>query len=726
MLRPERMSRVSVTGAKRVMDDTIETVHELNLLHITEYDGSWEGFEPGASLEGADEVSDELVTVRSLESILGIEAEDAGSSRIVTDETLGAELEDVRQEVNELDDRRNEVEDELREVEERIDQVDPFADLGIDLDLLRGYESLTVAVGEGDPAEVREVLARADGVDAVDVFSGENTVAVFAHPADAPLQDALVDARFTAIEVPEDAEGSPEEYIAELEHRRQQLESRLDAVENELEDLRIEVADFLLAAEEKLSIEAQKREAPLAFATTENAFVAEGWVPTERFVDLAEALQAAVGDHVQIDELERRDYDAEGSAHEESAGVPAEEPVAADGGRAVAGADALETRTDGGDVPMSESEPPVVQNNHPATRPFEMLVSVINRPTYSEFDPTAIVFLTFPLMFGFMIGDLGYGILYMLLGYALYDNYEGGLASLGGIALWCGAFTALFGVLYGEFFGLHQLGQIVWDGHPPMHKGLQPAELAYAQTWLVVSLLVGLVHVTLGYVLGFVRELYHHGSKAAVLEKGSWTALMLGVWVWIFSSHLNRSKPDFLYSVFFGEPFAFGFAGFTEPVGLAGLAVAALGLVLLLAGEGAIGLLESLNVLVNVLSYARIAAVLLAKAGMAFVVNLLFFGAYTHDGEFHFLIDHGPQWAVAEYGTEAVMFPGLIHSGVAGVLFGLVVLVVGHLLVLALGITSAGLQAVRLEYVEFFQKFYEGGGEAYEPFGHERRFTTRD
>jgi V/A-type H+-transporting ATPase subunit I len=72
------------------------------------------------------------------------------------------------------------------------------------------------------------------------------------------------------------------------------------------------------------------------------------------------------------------------------------------------------------------------------------------------------------------------------------------------------------------------------------------------------------------------------------------------------------------------------------------------------------------------------------------------------------------------------MFPGLIHSGVAGVLVGLLVLVIGHLLVLALGITSAGLQAVRLEYVEFFGKFYEGGGERYNPFGRERRFTAED
>ena len=55
MLRPERMSKVSVTGSKAVMEAVVETVHGLNLLHVTEYDGSWEGFDPGDPASGAEE-----------------------------------------------------------------------------------------------------------------------------------------------------------------------------------------------------------------------------------------------------------------------------------------------------------------------------------------------------------------------------------------------------------------------------------------------------------------------------------------------------------------------------------------------------------------------------------------------------------------------------------------------------------------------------------------------
>jgi len=739
MLRPEQMSKVSVTGSKAVMDDVIEAIHDLNLLHLSDYDGSWEGFGNGDPIEGADEASEKLITVRSLESILNVDEEEAGPSRIVTDDALESELEEIRTEANELDDRLGRIEDDLRAVEEEIDSIEPFAALGIELDLLSGYDNLTVAVGEGDESDVAAALDATEGIEEYETFSGDGVVAVFAYPADDSdedtvgetptsdqnssssdnaLDDALVGVDFAQIEVP-DAEGSPEEYVEELRHEKQQLESQRATVEGELEELRLDAAGFLLAAEEKLSIEVQKTEAPLQFATTANSFIAEGWIPTDRYGDLERALDDAVGDRVDVEELERADYDqhehgAQPSQHEQE--------KVADGGTTM------------------DDEPPVVQDNPGTIKPFELLVETINRPKYSEFDPTVILFLTFPAFFGFMIGDLGYGILYMGIGYWLYSSFDSdAIRSLGGIALWAGIFTSLFGVLYGEIFGLHELGEIVWNGNPPMHKGLQPAELAYAQTWLVVSLLVGLAHMTLGYVFDFLKEV-GHSLTDAVLESGSWASLMIGVWLWIFSTQKAGQKPDFLFEIFSGHPFSLGFSGFSSAVGSVGLALAAVGFVLVIAGEvkhlGGPGLLagalESLSVLSEVISYTRIAAVLLAKAGMAFVVNLLFFGAYAVPGEhgggeeFHFMLNHGAEYVTEHHAEATILFPGLMHSGVAGLIGGLLVLVLGHLLVLALGITSAGLQAVRLEYVEFFGKFYDGGGEKYEPFGYDRSYTTED
>ncbi|MDY6818642.1 MAG: V-type ATP synthase subunit I [Halobacteriales archaeon] len=727
MLRPERMSRVSVTGTKRVMPDVIEAVHGLNLLHLSDYDGSWEGFENGDPLENAESVSEKLVTVRSIESILDISEEDAGPARIVTDDDLDDQLEEIRTEVNELDDRRNELRDELRAVEERLEAAEPFAALGLDLDLLSGYDSLSVRVGEGDPEAVERALLDADGITAVETFSADGVVAAFSYPADEDaIEEALVGVEFTALEIP-DAEGDPETYLEELEHERERLESKLDTVQDELDDLKLDAAGFLLAAEETLAIEAQKKEAPLQFATTENAFVAEGWVPSDRYPELVSAVQDAVGDHVEIEELERADYEpphdhGHGGDHGEG------EEAVADGGS---------------NVTMGGDEPPIIQDNPKFAKPFELLVETINRPQYWDLDPTVILFLTFPAFFGFMIGDLGYGALYLAIGYWLWSSFDSqGFRSLGGVAMWAGAFTMVFGILYGEIFGFHLIATHFWEGllglhGPPMHKGLQPADLKYAQTWIVTVLLAGLAHLSIGYIFGFVQLTQGHGLKDAILEKGSWLTLMLGVWIWIFSRQAAGAKPDFLFTVFgTGEKaaYALGFTGLAPSVGTGGLALAAIGFVLLLAGEGGRGLIEFLDVVVNVLSYARIAAVLLAKAGMAFVVNLLTFGVYVtghgNKAEWHFGLGHMPHVGDMVHGHEVtgILFGGLFHGGIALVIVGLLVLVLGHLIVLGLGVTSAGLQALRLQYYEFFSKFYYegGGGDAYEPFGRERRYTTEE
>ncbi|SHG50841.1 V-type ATP synthase subunit I [Halobaculum gomorrense] len=752
MLRPERMSKVSVTGSKAYLDPVVEAVHELNLLHVTDYGGGWEGFVQGNPQSEAEDAAEKLVTVRSLKSMLDVDEDDAGPTRVFDDDELAAELEDLREEVNALDDRRDELRSQLRTIEERVEAVEPFAELGIDLDLLQGYDSLQVAVGEGARETVERAIVDAAALTEYQIF-GDDVLAVFAHPEgdadESALADALVSAEFAALDVPEvdDDNVSPEAYVDELERERQSIESDLETVESELDAVRADAADFLLAAEEKLAIEVQKTEAPLSYATTANAFVAEGWIPTDSYTQFKSAVQDAVGSHVEIEEVERAAFGADGEVQVREDVPPAVEDAGPDEGVEATDEDEAEQRRavadgSGGSVVMRNDDPPVVQDNPGLVSPFEVLVQAVGRPNYREFDPSVVLFLTFPAFFGFMIGDLGYGILYGLIGYYLYSNFDSqAFKSMGGVTMAAGLFTAGFGVLYGEIFGLHLISTYLWEGAlglhgPPIHKGLQPADIYWAQAWLVVSTVVALIHLDIGYVFGFLEELEFHGAKAAITEKGSWLLGMNGLWLFVFSRLYAGKKPSFIFSVFDGTgvapeaqgefastAFALGFNGFPPVVGYLGLGMFVLGALLLAVGAPA-EILEIFDVLVNVLSYTRIAAVLLAKAGMAFVVNLLFFGAYQHDGEFHFMLSHGPEHYAAEYGREAIMFGGLVHGGIAALVGGIVILVLGHLLVLALGVTSAGLQAVRLEYYEFFSKFFEGGGTEYTPFGHERRFTS--
>ncbi|WP_195893045.1 V-type ATP synthase subunit I [Halopiger djelfimassiliensis] len=748
------MSKVSVTGSKGVMPTVIETIHGLNLVHLSDYDGSWEGFDNGNPIEGADDASEKLVTVRSLESTLELSAEEVEPGSL--EEDWEDRLEAVRTRVNELDDQRSDVRDELRQVEERIDRVAPFAELGIDLDLLSGYETVDVAVVEGRVDAIEGAVAASDDIRAFETFTGGDVVAVVAAPTEDadgnPIDDALVGVDVTRHEVP-DTEQSPENYVAELEERKRDLESRIDEIDTELEEIRREEAPFLLRVEDELTVEVQQAEAPLQFATTDRAFVAEGWIPTAEYDRLVTALRDAVGDSVEVEELERADYDRHG-AHSHTEEVQKGAPAAADEDESAAEADEEPQKavTDGGSAVTMGDQPPTIQNNPGPTKPFEVLVQAVNRPKYSELDPTIFLFLTFPAFFGFMIGDVGYGILYVAIGAYMATQFDSkGITSLGGVAVWAGAFTILFGIIYGEIFGLHVLGEVLFHDllHVellPLNKGLEPAAGDFALGWMVISVLAGIFHLNVGYILDFYENL-SHGVKDAITHSGSWILMLNGLWIWIFSvqgydpnSPEESTKPAFLFKTFSSEgPFPIGFEGFPvmevfslpEAVpGLGGTAIGVpllvflLGLVLLAIGD-AVEVIEFLDVLVNVFSYTRMAAVLLAKAGMAFVVNLLFFGAYEDPhGEFHFLRSHEPSYVAEHYGEGAeVIFDGLMHSGTAALLGGLVILVLGHILVLALGVTSAGLQAVRLEYVEFFNKFYDGGGENYEPFGHDRNHS---
>ena len=392
--------------------------------------------------------------------------------------------------------------------------------------------------------------------------------------------------------------------------------------------------------------------------------------------------------------------------------------------------------TDGGrsdgDLVTVEDEPPVVQRNSRLVNPFEILTRAVNQPKYSEFDPTITLFLTFPLFFGFMIGDVGYGLLYVLLGYTVYKKFEDAVSDFGAVIVWLGLWTTLFGFLYGEVLGLHFIEQMGME--PILKKGIDSTE--WAISWLLVAVVAGWLHLNLGYILNFVEEWTVHNPKAAIVEVGSWLLMLNGLWMFIFSMVGEGSKPWFLVgseALFATGPLGFGFEGFPAIVGLVGLVMFGLGIVILLSGPW-YEVVEFLVPLAHVLSYTRLTAVLLAKAGMALAVNLLYFGAYRDDEGFHFMhkyaTDYVPDHGEVVFGGIANMGGTTIGLGPAqlaleGALLGLPVYIVGHVVVLAIGGTAA-IQAVRLEYFEFFEKFYEGGGKKYEPFGHERTHTSEN
>lgn len=721
------MSKISITGGKSVMEDVIEVVHELELVHLEDYDESWEDFRNGDPLEQAESASKRLVTVRSLENTLGLDPDEVGTARLPTDpEVINSRLEAIRTQVNELEDDRNELTTELRELREEYERLEPLARLGIDLELLHGYRSIEVAVGTGSVDPIERALKASEAVERFELFESAGVIAIAARPSpdvDGAISDALVGVDFAQIEVPR-VRGDPSDRRDELQRTIRRVENALERIESQMEDTKLEHGGFLLALEEALTIEVQRAEAPLRFATTEHSFIAEGWIPSRRFDELETTLRGVVGDRVEVDELERVAYEPPHERHEKA-------------------------EADGGHLEMHSAHPPVIQRNPSIVKPFEVFVQTINRPRYHELDPTIFVFLTFPLAFGFMIGDIGYGLLYIAMGWAVIKYTDSqGMWALGMIAIWAGVFTVLFGYLYDDFFGVHMADiDLALPLAGTLDKGLQITEVA--QLWIVFSILFGVLHLAIGYSLGFFNNL-HHGIGEAFSESGSWLLVLLGLFTWIFTTESAGSadwlpgpladtdwtaaaiKPEFLVgpeSVLASNyMFNLGFEGMSESVAVIALVFILVGWTFAIKAEGFIAIIElPTNAFGHAVSYLRMMAVLLAKGGMAFVVNLIVFGGYEQTRsiggqEIDYVFFHLPGMGMPE--GEAI-FQGLVWMDpfLVTIPVAILVFIFGHIVVLLLGITAAGIQMTRLELVEFFGKFYDGGGAKFQPFGYKRTHT---
>ncbi len=734
MFKPARMTRVLIGGHKSRMEDAIELLHAEKAVHLEDFQDPTGTTSIGTPLDEGDEASDLLVRVRGLQKAL--EAEGMQGKHIPAD-NAAAEVAEVDAELGPVVQEAAERRAELSSMESEIQLLQPFSGIDADLGALTTLRSVQGFMGtvKSDPRPALD----AAGVQYDLGMRGNAIIVAIAKDDVQKAEPALGSAGFTATAVPEGAEGTPAQRINTLKEQVGRAQERLERAELRLNQQREQYGPRLAALERQLSTVVAKTQAPLKFGVTGTTFHIEGWVPRERANRIQNALSAKFGDSVYFEDLGDAPMGHDGHGHDDH-----------------------DHHVD------PKDEAPIKLENKGLAKPYEFMLGLLGRPRYHEIDPTKLMLIFFPLFFGLMVGDALVGAAIMGLGFYLKKNHIFGIGGPSvGRALVMGGFLAVIvGIfVFGEALGIHfvvsdeglEHGEMSWEaiiygkeevlahtagfptegffhkeahashygehdahynktsdgGHNETHNGTladahagQPAFVLHAtetsehgstnilaphgtvhlkagpvqlgwyskihdiQALLAWSVLIAVVHLNLAFLLGIRNIAVGHGVTLAIQEKFSWILAQIGLGIAVWGGML-------------GGP-SWGLA-----VG-AGLFVVAMGLLWkgvekALGAPGFVAILEFLGFFGNILSYTRLAAIGASKAGMA-----LAFAAIGFD----------------------VLGGGDLHSPI-----GWIVYLIGMVVITLLATLSGGLQSLRLQFVEFFGKFYEGGGRAFQPFG---------
>lgn len=716
LLQPEPMQRTLILASKGYQTQVIETLHRLRVAHLIDFQqGSapeYEGFAMGKPLAEGAKASETLVRVRALLRHLGLEGAEPARAVPARDVEmrLDATLDSIERDVSRAAEARDSLRQKLQEGRETEAKLQPLRALPLKLEDYRGYESLQAFVGRADPAFEADVLRAAP--DALLVKGTEGGLfALFVPKVLATAaSEALYRHGFAEVEVPAGS-GTPDERVRELAEERANLQRQAEQAERDLARLAAEHRDTLLGAEEHLSILVEKAEAPLAFASTENAFVVDAWMPKADVWKVEGELRKATNDNVHF-----QAFDFDPHAHDEHAHHHDTHEHA--------GVDAQSEAHAGGHTHKEPALPPTKYSNPGYAKPYTWFTELFATPRYDEADPTSVFAIFFPIFFGFMVGDLGLGILIALLGWLLIRKLPkvdgmkqlgtffvtGGLiaAVLGGLV-----FTDALGIPFG--FSEHMTEELAVEGLAPActaevykvihettwgcllggnvwHVSPMVSKVTDVPSMLLISVGAAFVHLLIGLLLG-IRNEWSHGGKHLAAKFGYLILL-----VTFFPAAAALVRPDLFAGYHAAGEGAHPAISFHLPI-TATQAYMALGGGLVVGGvilgwaEGIAGIVELPSMLTAILSYLRLGAVGIAKGAMAVAFNGM------------------------------TLVAGLEAGGIVLVL-GIVGFLVAQAALLVLGILSGGIQALRLNFVEFFTKFYKGGGERYKPFGRERQHTT--
>lgn len=524
--------------------------------------------------------------------------------------------------------------------------IEPFRPMGGDLSQVLHYKYISYRFGKMPQEQYQKLEKYLLGeLDAVFVkgVQDEQFVygAYFAAPDHLQKTDAVFRSlHFERVEIPAQYEGSPEEASQKLLKEMYDIQKKIEEIDKEAAEMFKKKAPQLIWAKQRLEELAHNFDVRKMAARVEDKkedyYILCGWMAED---DVKKFMAEAEQDD-KVFVVVEDDHDS------------------------------------------YFGEPPTKLENPKLFKPFEMFVGMYGLPAHNEMDPTLFVGLTYSFIFGVMFGDVGQGLLLVIVGALVYHFKKSPLA---GIIAMAGVFSTIFGFMFGSVFGFEDVIQPLWL-RPIDHMTTLPF-VGKLNTVFIVSIAFGMGLIVIAMVLHIINAFREHDTQSTWFDPNGVAGLVfygsVAAVVILFMS--GRPTPaGIVLAVMFGVPLLLIL--FKEPLTnrlKKKKEKIKEGKVMFFV-EGFFELFEMLlSYFSNTLSFVRIGAFAVSHAAMMEVVLML--------------------------------------AGVESGNTNWVVVVLGNLFVCLMEGLVVGIQVLRLEYYEMFSRFYKGSGRKFEPYNKNRR-----
>lgn len=647
MFKPHEMVKLEVISLNRYKDKLLTYLHEEGVVEIREV--SVEIAQKDTPNEFYRKAASYSIGLSRLVDFLGAFKEEAKGGikgflfpepvpkkpyRYRSIENLVKEveafLERAEPEIKEVEQKLNSTSTEIERIKTDISILELLSVLELDVSYMKSTNFLEIVAGTVDKdkfapmiEELNETL-KGRTVHVSKEIRGAYLVVIAVLKRDYDKANPiLAKYSFGRVEIPE-GKGTPKELIKDYEVKLAEREKKLGEIKEEARKLAEKYHDTISFYQELMENEREKANMLGNLARTNMTFALSGWTPKEDVEKIVEGIRKITEDKAYISIKGPGDDDLE-------------------------------------DIPIKLKNPGWA-------KPFEMITEMFGVPKYNEIDPTPILAFTYSFFFGFMLTDFMYGLIIGIVAAMLVKGHrhlKDGTYTFSKILLWSSFFTMLMGILFGSYFGdaLQRAGIKVPYAIETMRGAL---------TVLIIALIIGIIHLFIGYTLGFIVKWKNGEKKAALTEQLSWMLIIIGIGMFA----LSLSGPA---KAIFGVGFVLFAISELSNGGLAALLIIS----------------DFFGFIGNWLSYARLMALALATSGIALVINILV----------------NMIWGIK------------IGSIPIGIAIGLVLFIGGQLFSTAINALGAFVHALRLHYVEFFGTFYSGEGKKFEPFKSKRNVS---